>query len=73
MHAGDELEISYVGYKSVRVKAQNILKIKLEQSSETLDEVVVTALGIKRDRKALGYGLSEIKGAELTKARRPMS
>ena len=68
-NAGDELEISYVGYKSVRVKAQNILKIKLEQSSETLDEVVVTALGIKRDRKALGYGLSEIKGAELTKAK----
>lgn len=68
-NAGDELEISYVGYKSVRVKAQNILKIKLEQNSETLDEVVVTALGIKRDRKALGYGLSEIKGAELTKAK----
>ena len=67
-NAGDELEISYVGYKTVRVKAQNILKIKLEQNSETLDEVVVTALGIKRDRKALGYGLSEIKGAELTKA-----
>lgn len=68
-NTGDELEISYVGYKSVRVKAQNILKIKLEQNSETLDEVVVTALGIKRDRKALGYGLSEIKGAELTKAK----
>ena len=31
--------------------------------------MVVTALGIKRDRKALGYGLSEIKGVELTKAK----
>ena len=68
-NAGDELEISYVGYKTVRVKAQNSLRIKLEQNSETLDEVVVTALGIKRDRKALGYGLSEIKGVELTKAK----
>jgi hypothetical protein len=34
-----------------------------------LDEVVVTALGIKRDRKALGYGVSEVKGEELTKAK----
>lgn len=68
-NAGDELEISYVGYKTVRVKAQNSLKITLEENTEALDEVVVTALGIKRDRKALGYGLSEIKGDELTKAK----
>ena len=68
-NAGDELEISYVGYRTVRVKAQNSLKITLEENTEALDEVVVTALGIKRDRKALGYGLSEIKGDELTKAK----
>lgn len=68
-NAGDELEISYVGYKTIRVKAQNNLKIKLEENTEQLDEVVVTALGIKRERKALGYGLSEIKGDELTKAK----
>ena len=68
-NAGDELEISYVGYKTVRVKAQNNLKITLEENTANLDEVVVTALGIKRDRKALGYGLSEIKGDELTKAK----
>ena len=34
-----------------------------------IDEVVVTALGIKRERKALGYALSEVKGEELTKAK----
>ena len=68
-NAGDELEISYVGYNTIRVKAQSNMQITLEESSTELEEVVVTALGIKRDRKALGYGLSEVKGEELTKAK----
>lgn len=68
-NAGDELEISYIGYNTIRVKAQSNLQITLEESSTELEEVVVTALGIKRDRKALGYGLSEVKGEELTKAK----
>ncbi len=67
--AGSELEISYIGYKTLRVKAQNKMEIKLTENSMELDGVVVTALGIKRDRKALGYGLSEVKGEELTKAK----
>ena len=41
----------------------------MEEESTALSEVVVTALGIKRDRKALGYGVSEVKGEELTKAK----
>lgn len=68
-NAGDELEISYIGYNTIRVKAQSNMQITLEESSTELEEVVVTALGIKRDRKALGYGLSEVKGEELTKAK----
>lgn len=68
-NAGDELEISYIGYNTIRVKAQSNMQITLEESSTELEEVVVTALGIKRDRKALGYGLSEVKGKELTKAK----
>lgn len=67
--SGDELEVSYIGYKTLRVKAQEKLEIKLEENSTELNEVVVTALGIKRERKALGYGLSEVKGEELTKAK----
>lgn len=67
--AGDELEVSYIGYKTIRVKAKSNLDIKLEEDSKVLGDVVVTALGIKRDRKALGYGLSEVKGEELTKAK----
>ena len=69
-NAGDELEISYIGYNTIRVKAQSNMQITLEESSTELEEVVVTALGIKRDRKAsLVSGLSEVKGEELTKAK----
>ena len=67
--AGAMLEISYVGCKTKTVAAKNGMKVTLEPDDKVLDEVVVTALGIKRDRKALGYALSEVKGAELTKAK----
>ena len=67
--AGATLEITYVGYKKATVKAQNGMKVMLESDGKILNDVVVTALGVKRDRKALGYGLSEVKGEELTKAK----
>ena len=66
---GTELVISYLGYQPKTVKASAGMKVTLSEDSKNLKEVVVTALGIKRDRKALGYGLSEIKGDELTKAK----
>ena len=66
---GDVLEISYVGYTTQQVKAQQGMKVVLEEDKTELGEVVVTALGIKRERKALGYALSEVKGEELTKAK----
>ncbi|MCR4593305.1 MAG: SusC/RagA family TonB-linked outer membrane protein [Bacteroidaceae bacterium] len=66
---GTLLQISYIGYTTKTVKAQQGMKISLEEDRTDLSEVVVTALGIKRDRKALGYGVSEIKGEELTKAK----
>lgn len=66
---GATLEVSYMGYKKMTVKAANGMKITMQEDGKALNEVVVTALGIKRDRKALGYGLQEVKGAELTKAK----
>ena len=67
--SGATLEVSYVGYTTKTVKAQRGMKIMLDEDKTVLSEVVVTALGIKRDRKALGYGVSEVKGDELTKAK----
>ena len=67
---GATLKISFVGNEPVEVKATEApMKITLEQSSQMLSEVVVTALGIKRDRKALGYGLDEVKGDAFEKAK----
>lgn len=68
--SGATLVISYVGMKSVEVKASSSpVTVVLEDDSKALNEVVVTALGIKRDRKALGWGLDEVKGDAFEKAK----
>ena len=66
---GDMLEVSYVGYNPVQVRARQGMKVMMAEDKTQLSEVVVTALGIKRERKALGYALSEVKGEELQKAK----
>lgn len=68
---GDVLTISYLGYESqdVKVVPGKPIKVTLTEDNKLLSEVVVTALGVRRERKALGYGVSEIKGEELTKAK----
>lgn len=68
VNEGDVLEISYVGYASqdVKILAANSYNVQLKPDTETLEEVVVTALGIKRKSKALGYNLTEVKSDELT-------
>ncbi|MFC4094284.1 SusC/RagA family TonB-linked outer membrane protein [Euzebyella saccharophila] len=61
------LLFSYIGMssKEVPVGSQNTLNVSLEPSSEALDEVVVTALGISREKKSLGYSVSEVDGDAL--------
>ena len=44
------------------------LKVVLKSDSQNLDEVVVTAMGIKRSEKSLGYAVSSVKGDEITKS-----
>jgi len=62
-----ELRIQYIGYDAQKVAADgtHFLTIKLVPSTSELNEVVVTALGITRDKKALGYAVQEVKGTEL--------
>lgn len=63
---GQVITFSYVGYKPAEVKFTGApLKIELQPNSTNLDEVVVTALGIKKDKKSLGYAIDEIKSDEL--------
>ncbi|MCS3795480.1 SusC/RagA family TonB-linked outer membrane protein [Niastella sp. OAS944] len=64
------LEISYVGYATrVITVSEKYSEITLYEKNAHLDEVVVTAVGIKRSAKALSYSLSEVKGKELVQAR----
>ena len=63
VESGDVLLVSYIGYgeQKVMVTGSDFYKITLAPSTETLDEVVVTALGIKRSTKALTYNVQELK------------
>ncbi|WP_166961537.1 SusC/RagA family TonB-linked outer membrane protein [Yeosuana marina] len=64
---GESLVFSFIGYKTIERTINNAdyLNISLESESQNLDEIVVTALGIKREQKALGYAVQEIKGEAL--------
>ena len=69
---GSVLVVSYIGFATQEVKVTGRGKpiiITMREDTKRLNEVVVTALGIKRERKALGYSLSEIDGKELQKAK----
>lgn len=62
-----ELEITFVGYTPLMVKvgAKQVLQIVMKEDAKALEEVVVTALGIKREEKALGYAVQNLKGDHL--------
>ncbi len=62
-----ELAFSYVGYKpkTVKVDDSDMASTTLDPDNNTLNEVVVTALGIKREKKMLGYSVQDVKSDEL--------
>ncbi|MCS2426345.1 SusC/RagA family TonB-linked outer membrane protein [Parabacteroides goldsteinii] len=70
---GDIIQISFIGFatQDIPYTGQTALNVKLEEDAQKLDEVVVTALGMKRDKKALGYAMQELKGDELLSSREP--
>jgi TonB-linked SusC/RagA family outer membrane protein len=65
------LVFSYVGYTSQEVEINDVttVNITLQNDVKSLSEVVVTALGIRKEKKALGYAVTELKGQEFTEAR----
>ena len=66
---GDIIQISFVGYQTQEITWNGqAIDITLKDDTQTLDEVVVTALGMKRAEKALGYAVTEVKGEELKAA-----
>ena len=65
---GDKLQFSYIGYrtKTLPAPASGQMNVVLEEETTALDEVVVTALGIRREQKALSYNVQTVKGEMLT-------
>src|SRR5690606_16889012 len=63
------LSFSYIGYASQRVTVGNqaVINVQLVDDSEALEEVVVTALGISKDRRSVGYSVSNVSGEDLVK------
>ncbi|MDR5591747.1 SusC/RagA family TonB-linked outer membrane protein [Christiangramia sp. SM2212] len=68
---GDVLVFSFVGLKSAEmtVGSSNTIDVVMEADAATLDEVVVTALGISREKKSLGYATQEVAGDEVNTAK----
>ena len=63
--ANGTLVISYVGLVTQEVPVSATVNVSLVPDTELLDEVVVTALGIRRERKALGYAVQDVKSEDL--------
>jgi TonB-linked SusC/RagA family outer membrane protein len=69
--ANSILVFSYIGFVSqeIPMNGRSTINVTLLDDSQALSEVVVTALGISRDKKALSYALTEVKGDSFTQAR----
>lgn len=68
------LVFSYSGYQTKEVLVENAtssLQVALQPGENVLDEVVVTALGISRQKKGLGYAVQELKAKDITEAKDP--
>ena len=65
---GNTLSFTYVGYTSqtVKITDKNAYEVKLQSDTKQLNEVVVTALGIKREQKALSYNVQQVNADQLT-------
>ena len=65
------LSFSFLGYetKTVQVGSQTVINVALNTTDVALDDVVVTALGVSKEKKALGYAVTEVSGDEITKVK----
>ncbi|MGF6848186.1 TonB-dependent SusC/RagA subfamily outer membrane receptor [Chitinophaga sp. W3I9] len=70
---GEVLEFSFIGYESQSVPTGKspTIDVKMLTSASSLEQVIVTGMGIKKEKKALGYAVQDIKSAELLKNKDP--
>ena len=65
----NQITVSYLGYESKTMTAKNGMRVFLKSDATALDEVVVTAMGIKRSAKALGYSAASLDGEQIAEVR----
>jgi len=67
----DVLIFSFIGFQTeeINIDGRTVIDFSMILSTETLDEVVVTALGISKEKKALGYAVTEVSGADLNQVK----
>jgi len=67
VHEGATLIVSFMGMKTktVVVGSSSVINVTLEADEVALDDVIITALGISREKKSLGYSVSEVEGDDL--------
>jgi TonB-linked SusC/RagA family outer membrane protein len=67
----DVLVFSFVGFltQEVLIDGRSTITVILASDAQKLNEVIVTALGVSRDKRALGYTVQEVKGEQLDQAR----
>ena len=66
------LQFSFIGMttQEIALTAANVLDVVMQSEAQNLEGVVVTALGITRDKKSLGYSTQELSGEEINNAKR---
>ena len=67
----EHLTFSFIGYKTqqIAINNQTVINVVLEEDTSNLDEVVITALGLERDTKELGYVVQSLKSEGLTEVK----
>ena len=62
----DSLVFTYIGYRTTSVPIQPEVQVALEEEALGLEGIVVTALGVEREKRSLGYSVQDVQGAQLT-------
>ncbi len=60
------LQVSYIGMQTQEVAVASTVRVSMQSDTQNLEEVVVTALGLTREKKSLGYALQEVKSEDIT-------
>ncbi|MEO5790148.1 MAG: SusC/RagA family TonB-linked outer membrane protein [Gelidibacter sp.] len=68
---GDILSFTYVGLKpqEITVGSSNLINVTMKEDAAMLDEVIITALGVSREKKSLGYSVQDLGGEEINKTK----